>query len=80
MPQKSETENDNITCQSNRRDLTNRLPLAIEAAQLCYQLGGFRHLERMFNLQHYLDRMSQDFVNASANLRDVLNGPTEYFG
>lgn len=61
-------------------DLTNGLPLAIEAAQLCYQLGDFRHLERMFNLQHYLDRMSQDFVNASANLRYVLNGPTEYFG
>ena len=48
-------------------DMRNGLPLAMEAAQLCYKPGDMRHLERMFNLQRYLDHMSRD-------------GPTEYTG
>lgn len=61
-------------------DLHNGLPLAVEAAQLCYKLGNNRLLERMFNLQKYLDHMSRDFVSAGAQLRDVLDGTTEYTG
>jgi tetratricopeptide (TPR) repeat protein len=61
-------------------DLRNGLPLAVEASQLCYKLGDIRHLERMFNLQKYLDHMSRDFVSAGAQLRDVLDGTTEYTG
>ncbi|HEU5382629.1 MAG TPA: hypothetical protein VFV38_45055 [Ktedonobacteraceae bacterium] len=61
-------------------DITSGLPLAIEAAQLCCKLGDLRHLERMANLQRYLDHRAHDFAKAGAQLRDVLDGPTEYAG
>jgi hypothetical protein len=61
-------------------DLRNGMPIALEASQLCLRRGDLRHLERMVNLQRYIDRMSREFVNAGAELRDMISGDTEYTG
>jgi tetratricopeptide (TPR) repeat protein len=61
-------------------DLHNGMPMALEASQLCIKRGDLRHLERMVNLQRWVDRSAREFVNAGAELRDVINGDTEYTG
>jgi tetratricopeptide (TPR) repeat protein len=61
-------------------DLTNGMPLALEASRMCIQRGDLRHLERMVNLQRWIDRSARAFVNAGAELRDVIAGETEYTG
>lgn len=61
-------------------DLRTGMPVALEASQMCIKRGDLRHLERMVNLQRYIDRMSREFVNAGAELRDMISGDTEYTG
>lgn len=52
------------------------MPIALEVSQLCIRHGDLRHLECMVNLQRCIDRTSREFVNAGAELRDVINGDT----
>ena len=61
-------------------DLRNGLPIALEASQLCIKRGDLRLLERMVNLQQWIDRSAREFVNAGAELRNVINRDAEYMG
>jgi len=61
-------------------DIANGTQLAVEAAQLCYKQGDYRHLERIYSIQAYLDQVTRRFGNASALVRDALHGPVEYTG
>jgi transcriptional regulator with XRE-family HTH domain len=54
--------------------------IAVEAADLCYKHGAYRHLERIYSVQAYLDRMTRKFGNASTMIRDALQGPVEFGG
>lgn len=59
-------------------NITEGLPLAMEAADLCHKQGDCRILERVYSLQSYLNHMTRDMGKASAILRDMLDGPVEY--
>jgi|SRR5579883_3091825 tetratricopeptide (TPR) repeat protein len=49
--------------------------LAIEAAQMCRAYGNIRCLERVYSVQRYLDRLSKETAQISADIREALDGP-----
>jgi transcriptional regulator with XRE-family HTH domain len=49
--------------------------LAVEAAQLCRTYGNIRCLERVYGIQHYLERMRRDIGTISTDIREALDGP-----
>ncbi|GCE26664.1 hypothetical protein KDA_21480 [Dictyobacter alpinus] len=52
--------------------------LAIESIQQCREHGTIRLMERIYGIQHYLDRLTREIGNAGAPLREALDGPIEY--
>lgn len=61
-------------------DIPNGAKLAVEAADLCYKHGAYRHLERIYSVQAYLDRMTRKYTNAGTMIKDALQGPVEFGG
>jgi tetratricopeptide (TPR) repeat protein len=56
-------------------DINEGLPLAIRAVELCYAHGNRRLLERLFELQRFLDQQSVQISNAASSLNEALYGP-----
>ena len=56
------------------------LQLALDATNLCYKHGEYRHLERVYLIQNYLDRLARRIGKAGSTLREALEGPIEYKG
>lgn len=53
--------------------------LAIEAGQLCRAYGNIRCLERVYGIQHYLERLRRDIGTISVDIREALDGPLGYW-
>jgi transcriptional regulator with XRE-family HTH domain len=49
--------------------------LAVEAARLCRIHGNIRCLERLYGVQHYLERLTRDIGQISTSIREALDGP-----
>lgn len=49
--------------------------LAIESAHLCRAYNNIRCLERVYSVQRYLERLSQETAKLSGDIREALDGP-----
>jgi hypothetical protein len=54
------------------------LHLAVACIELCRKHGAFRLLERIYGVQQYLQRLTTSLEQATAVLREALDGPVEY--
>ncbi len=59
-------------------EIRQGIEIAVEAVDLCRKQGNMRLLERVYGVQHYLDRLTREIGNAGSLLREVLDGPIEY--
>lgn len=62
-------------------EVTEGARLAVNATLRCHHTGNFRMLERVYSIQNYLERLTQDIGSAKSMVREaLLNGPIEYLG
>ncbi len=59
-------------------EIQQGIEIAVKAMDLCRKQGIMRLLERVYGVQHYLDRLTREIGNAGSLLREVLDGPIEY--
>ena len=51
---------------------------AVECIELVKKSGNVRMMDRIYGIQQYIDRLSQEIGNAGMILREALTGPVEY--
>lgn len=52
--------------------------LSIECIDLCKRYGNVRTMERIYGINRHLDKLSRQTGNASAAIREALDGPIEF--